>query len=110
MNALVHTGESHKGHGHDPGDDQRDAGTFQRLGNVGQLQFFSNAGHQRNRDRKAHAAYNRKLAELIKNKKQGKENVVDELLIFLSEWWSKHVTASDLKYARYSCKRKSKKH
>jgi hemerythrin-like metal-binding protein len=51
--------------------------------------------------RKEHLAFIKKIGDLIAAFEKNEASLSEDLLDFLCQWWLNHITASDLKYARY---------
>lgn len=48
-----------------------------------------------------HSNYLNRIHELIGIYENGKEDILNEILGFLTSWWENHIKQSDLKYAKY---------
>jgi hemerythrin len=51
--------------------------------------------------RKEHGQYLRKMSRLLEAFEKNEPGLPDEIGAFLEQWWLKHVSESDLRYARY---------
>jgi hemerythrin len=51
--------------------------------------------------RKEHLTYIRKMGELIDALENKNASLSHDMLVFLCDWWKRHVSNSDMKFARY---------
>ncbi len=50
---------------------------------------------------KKHTLYSKRIADFCKESLDGKSEVPDELMAFLTDWWTNHILHEDMKYKAF---------
>ena len=59
--------------------------------------------------RKEHLAYLKKMGDFVAALERKEDDLLDDILAYLTDWWETHITKSDMRYARYIQKQSNKK-